>query len=137
MTALLDTHFLLWLLLGSERLAAFPWLDRYRPWGLSPVTLLEVAFLGEAGRIEVDAPRLGERLAEDPRFLLDEVPTAALFRRAVELSFTRDPFDRLLAAHSAARQLPLITADRALLAHHRLVAPELQPSVAPPGSARG
>lgn len=33
-TLLLDTHFLIWLVLGSERLAEFPWIERYRPWAI-------------------------------------------------------------------------------------------------------
>lgn len=41
MTLLLDTHFVIWLVLGSSRLSAFPWLGRYRPWGVSPISLLE------------------------------------------------------------------------------------------------
>ncbi len=47
MTLLLDTHFLIWLVLGSDRLAEFPWLDRYRPWGVSPVSFLEIQCLAE------------------------------------------------------------------------------------------
>ena len=48
-TLLLDTHFLIWIVLGSKRLAAFPWIERYRPWGVSPISLLEIQFLAESG----------------------------------------------------------------------------------------
>lgn len=125
MKVLLDTHFLLWILLDSARLERFPWLDRYRPWGLSPVSLLELQFLSEVGRIEARNPDLTDRLLSDPRFVVDEVPSLALFRHALELTWTRDPFDRLLAAHSSARRVPLATVDRVLLEHHGLVAREL------------
>jgi PIN domain nuclease of toxin-antitoxin system len=122
---LLDTHFLLWIALGSKRLDDFPWIYGRAPWTVSPVSLLEIQFLAEAGRIETSGRAFEERISRDRRFLIDEVPLAALIRHSFDLSWTRDPFDRLLAAHSAARRLPLCTADRTLLRHHRLLAPEL------------
>lgn len=125
MKVLLDTHFLLWILLDSERLERFPWLDRYRPWGLSPVSLLELQFLSEVGRIDARNPELTDRILSDPRFVVDEVPSLALFRHALGATWTRDPFDRMLAAHSSARRVPLATVDRVLLEHHGLVAREL------------
>jgi PIN domain nuclease of toxin-antitoxin system len=126
MKALLDTHFVLWILLSSKRLADHPWLERYRPWGLSPVSLLEIAFLGEVGRIEVRYPDLTDRLLEDSRFAVDEVALLPLVRTAIDLDWTRDPFDRLLAAHSEARRVPLITLDRGLRRNHGLIVKELR-----------
>lgn len=70
MTLLLDTHFIIWIVLGSRRLT--------------------------------------------------------LVRHALSLDWTRDPFDRLLAAHSTARRVPLCTADRHMLSHHRLLPLELR-----------
>lgn len=126
MKVLLDTHFLVWLLLDAPRLREFPWLPRYLPWGVSPVSLLEIQLLQEIGRIEVDSRALEARLAEDVRFVIDEVPLLALVKSALDLGWTRDPFDRLLAAHSTARRLPLCTTDRTLRKHHRLVVPEIR-----------
>lgn len=125
MKLLLDTHFLIWILLQSQRLEGFPWLDRYRPWGISPISLLEIQFLAEVGRLEVRNPELTERVSGDPRFVVDEVPTVALVRHALGLGWTRDPFDRLLAAHSSARRTPLATVDRKIREHHGLLAREL------------
>lgn len=105
-TPLLDTHFLIWLVLGSDRLTEFPWLDRYRPWGVSPVSFLEIQFLAEIGRLWVRHPEFTNAVMDDPRW-------------------TRDPFDRLLAAHSLARRLPLCSLDRRVRSHHRLVVEEL------------
>lgn len=61
----------------------------------------------------------------DTRFAVDDVPLAALVRHALTLDWTRDPFDRLLVAHSLARQVPFCTTDRSIRSHHRLLAPEL------------
>ena len=66
-----------------------------------------------------------EAVAADPRFLVDEVPLLALVRHAIPLSWTRDPFDRLVAAHSAARRVPLCSVDQRVRAHHGLLVPEL------------
>lgn len=51
MNVLLDTHFLLWTVLGAKRLQEYPWLNAYRPWGVSPVSFLEIQFLAEVGRL--------------------------------------------------------------------------------------
>jgi PIN domain nuclease of toxin-antitoxin system len=123
---LLDTHFLLWILLDSPRLEPYAWLDRYLPWGVSPVSLLEMQFLAETGRLELAGPEFYETLLGDSRFTLDEPPLFAIIRQALSLSWTRDPFDRLLAAHSLSRRVPLCTVDAALSRHHSLVVPELR-----------
>lgn len=124
MTVLLDTHFLLWAVLGLARMDEYPWLERYRPWGVSPVSLLELQFLAEVGRLELAHAAFAEALKADPRFVLDEVPLMALVTHALPLGWTRDPFDRLLAAHSAARRIPLVTLDRRIRAEHRFLLPE-------------
>lgn len=127
MKCILDTHFLIWIVTGSKKLVAHPWIERYQPWGISPVSLLEVQFLAEVGRLEVQNPQLTETLAADPRFLIDDVPLWAVFRRAIELTWTRDPFDRLLAAHSLTRRIPLCTVDRTVRQFHRLLPDEVKP----------
>jgi PIN domain nuclease of toxin-antitoxin system len=48
---------------------------------------------------------------------LDEVPLAELAHTAVGLNWTRDPFDRLIAAQAIVSDAPLITADRTILDH--------------------
>jgi PIN domain nuclease of toxin-antitoxin system len=120
-TLLLDTHFLLWCVLRSRRLRQFPWLEDYRPWGVSPVSFLEIQFLAETGRLSVRNPDFTEAVMTDPRFDVDEVPLLALIRHALPLGWTRDPFDRLLAAHSLARRVDLCTADEILRRHHPLL----------------
>jgi PIN domain nuclease of toxin-antitoxin system len=120
--SLLDTHFVLWIITGADRLRSFPWIDRYRPWGVSPVSLLEIQYLAEIGRIEIQNPRFTDALVEDPRFVIDEIPLVPLMRRAIELTWTRDPFDRLIAAHSSIRRLPLCTTDRNVRENHPLIA---------------
>lgn len=126
MTVLLDTHFLLWLVLRSKRLAEFPWIDRYRPWGVSPISFLEIQFLAEVGRLSVRNPEFMAAVMDDARFTVDDIPLVTVIRPALRLDWTRDPFDRLLVAHSSARRVALCTVDRRIRTHHPLLAAELE-----------
>ena len=123
-TVLLDTHFLIWLVLGAKRLSDFPWVDRHRPWGVSPVSFLEIQLLSEIGRLSVRNPEFTTAVMEDPRFTVDDIPLLTVMRQALKLTWTPDPFDRMLVAHSLARRIPLCTADRGIRTHHRLIATE-------------
>lgn len=44
-----------------------------------------------------------------------DVALAELAHTAIDLSWTRDPFDRMIAAHAIVADAPLITADRTIL----------------------
>jgi PIN domain nuclease of toxin-antitoxin system len=121
----LDTHFLLWLVVDAPRLAEFPWLERYATWGVSPVSFLEVKYLGEVGKLDVEMDAFVEAVRKDPRFLVDDAPLLNLMLQALPLNWARDPFDRLLAAHSAARRKPLCTVDRIIREHHVFLPDEL------------
>jgi PIN domain nuclease of toxin-antitoxin system len=126
-TLLLDTHFLIWLALGSRRLAEFPWIERYRPWGVSPVSFLEIQFLGEIGRLSVRNPEFVDTVMSDSRFTVDDIATVTLVRHALRLDWTRDPFDRLLVAHSAARRVAFCTTDRLIRSKHAFLPDEIAP----------
>ncbi|HEY7323172.1 MAG TPA: hypothetical protein VIE89_36910 [Candidatus Binatia bacterium] len=115
----------MWLVLGSKRLAAFPCLDRYRPWGVSSVSFLEIQFLAEIGRLSVRNPEVTNTVMDDTRFTVDDIPLATIVRHALSLDWTRDPFDRFLVAHSSARRVAFCTTDRGIRSHHRLITPEI------------
>lgn len=126
MTCLLDTHFLIWLLAKARRLKQFPWLDDYSPWGVSPISLLEIQILSETGRIKL-AGDFASSIMADSRFILDEAPSVTLVQKALDLGWTRDPFDRLIVAHSLVRRLPLCSVDSNIIANHRLILRDLRP----------
>lgn len=111
---LLDTNAAMWLLVGSPRgdqLLAQP-ARLY----LSPVSLLEMKFLLEAGKLRPLRHEPLTAVAEDPRWQLDDPSSNVLFNAALDLDWTRDPFDRLLVAHARFRGWRLATGDRRLLA---------------------
>jgi PIN domain nuclease of toxin-antitoxin system len=59
--------------------------------------------------------RDAQAMAVDDRWTLDDPPAASWFAAAQELSWTREPFDRLLAAHARLRGWRLATGDATLL----------------------
>lgn len=106
---LLDTNALIWLDRGHRR--ARPLLrERHRLY-ISPATILELQFLHEIGRIRLPAGSV-QPIVDDDRWTLDEPPSGVWFEHAVDLVWTRDPFDRLIAAHAQLRRWRLATADQ-------------------------
>ena len=111
---LLDTHAAIWLAQGHRRSRP---LDRFPRLYLSPISLLEIQFLAESGRLRLADRRSPFELASDDRWVLDEPPSGKWFGAACSLGWTRDPFDRLIAAHAHVRGWKLATADDVLLEH--------------------
>jgi PIN domain nuclease of toxin-antitoxin system len=110
---LLDTSAIIWLDTGHRRARAIG--DGTRPLYVSPASLLELQFLQEIGRIQL--PRGdAEAIAVDDRWTLDDPPAAAWFAVAHDFAWTREPFDRLLAAHARLRGWRLATSDATLIA---------------------
>lgn len=109
---LLDTHALIWLDQGRPGVASL--LGRSRRLYISPANLLELQFLDETGRVKLPKGD-AQALAVDDRWTLDDPPASAWFAAALDLSWTRDPFDRLIAAHARLRGWRLATADDTLL----------------------
>lgn len=109
---LLDTNALIWLAQDHRRARPLRNLQRLH---VSPASVLEVQFLVEAGRLRLSAGRSLDAITHDSRWRLDEPPTADWFLAACEFSWTRDPFDRLLAAHARLRRWRLATADDELI----------------------
>ncbi len=124
-TCLLDTHFVIWITSNRNRLRNFPWLSAYQPWTVSPASLLEIQFLTESGKMKSQSPQLADAIMSDIRFSVDEVSLVALVQKSLQLGWTRDPFDRLIAAHSLIRRLPLCSVDEIILKNHKLLIPEL------------
>jgi PIN domain nuclease of toxin-antitoxin system len=109
---LLDTNALLWLETRHKRVVRLATLG---PFSISPATLLELTFLVECGKIKLSAGRVVNDLGEDPRWRVDEPPVRRWFDAAHALAWTRDPFDRLIAAHAIARGWRLATGDTKIL----------------------
>jgi PIN domain nuclease of toxin-antitoxin system len=109
---LLDTNALIWLEQGKSRTRA---LRRAHPrLYISPASILELQFFVESGRISLRAGTVAALAATGP-WVLDDPPAASWFTKAIDVGWTRDPFDRLLVAHARLRGWRLATADAVLL----------------------
>lgn len=116
---LLDTHVVVWLYAGqlgrfSER--AIAELEN-NELAISPVVELELAYLNEIDRITVQPESIIGDLAARIGLTVDQIGLGPLCAAATELSWTRDPFDRLQAAHALTAGLPLLTRDVTLRQH--------------------
>jgi PIN domain nuclease of toxin-antitoxin system len=126
MKLLLDTHVLLWSLLEPERLPEPVTQELEAPdneiW-LSPISTWEIIVLAQKGRVEIvgDTPEAWVRKA------LEEAPVReavlgyeiAIQSRNIDLPH-HDPADRFIAATALVYDLVLVTADKRLLACHRI-----------------
>jgi PIN domain nuclease of toxin-antitoxin system len=112
---LLDTNALLWLAHGHRRGRTLE--SHLGQLYLSPASLLEIQFLIETKRIHLRSKAMTARdFAEDERWMLDDPSSADWFDSALDIAWTRDPFDRLLVAHAGMRGWRLATGDGDLLA---------------------
>jgi PIN domain nuclease of toxin-antitoxin system len=76
---------------------------------------LELAYLHEVGRARDSAQDMLYALRREVGAELVDISFLELTRAAADLSWTRDPFDRLIAAHAIVADAPLLTADRTIL----------------------
>ena len=118
----LDTHVVCWLYAGRvdllSRLAREA--IELNSLAVSPMVGLELQYLREIGRIRHGPKRIIAALHSDIGLSLSDLPFAAVAARAQAFSWTRDPFDRLIAAEAAAARARLVTRDDILRRKFRL-----------------
>ncbi len=84
---------------------------------ISPIVELELTYLHEVGRVTEPPTAPLTALRRSIGLEVADAPLAELVGAAHGLSWTRDPFDRLLAAHAIVADSPLLTADQTILAN--------------------
>lgn len=117
----LDTHVVVWLYAGDlERIprAAHQSLEELDLL-VSPMVILELQYLMETGRLKVSAPVIMATLKKTLGLQVCELSFSQIVLDALAQDWTRDPFDRIIVAHAAARNLPLLTKDDTILSHYR------------------
>ncbi|MBL7684981.1 MAG: hypothetical protein JNK65_02970 [Deltaproteobacteria bacterium] len=116
---LIDTHILIWILSKLKRLASLSYLKGVSYCLLSPVSILELKFLEECGRLSLDLKKIMKLLKQDEFFQMDDLSFEDLCLQALDVSWTRDPFDWLLVAHSLLKGIPFATCDRVILENYK------------------
>lgn len=82
---------------------------------LSPIVELELAYLHEVGRTGGPPSEVLSALHSRIGLTVAQIGFGPLCATAVGITWARDPFDRMLAAHAIAADLPLLTKHRSLL----------------------
>jgi PIN domain nuclease of toxin-antitoxin system len=115
----LDTHVAAWLYAGTVEL--LPPLARrlveQHELLISPMVALELQYLHEVGRTLTPADPVLEALRRDLALQICDLPFAEVARVALSQSWTRDPFDRLIASAALCRAAPLLTKDALIRAN--------------------
>ncbi len=117
MIAYLDTHVVVMLTQPARHFPrkAIATLRRARLLKISPATVLELQFLREIGRLNRPPKDFLEVAREAFTLEVCDQPFDDVVAAALALSWTRDPFDRIIVAQANVGQGVLLTKDRQIL----------------------
>lgn len=111
----LDTHVIVWLYQGRTDLLskkAREIIEKEDDIYISPIVLLELQYLFEIGKIIKPAKEVIDALVEDIGLKMAEDSFNEVVEQSLSETWTRDPFDRLIAAHARKNTALLISKDR-------------------------
>lgn len=115
----LDTHLVVWLFAGlDEKLPVIvKVLIESNELYICPIVILELQYLYEIKRLNYPSQDIIADLQGKIGLKIDDLALEIIARKATELTWTRDPFDRLIAANAISRSYPLITKDQNILSN--------------------
>jgi len=115
----LDTHVAAWLYAG--RVDLLPAAVRKRldedDLFISPAVTLELQYLFEIGRTSQPGAQVVDALTRQIGLQVCQQPLSEVVAAALKLSWTRDPFDRLIVGQAIVRNAGLLTKDRNVRRH--------------------
>jgi PIN domain nuclease of toxin-antitoxin system len=79
--------------------------------------MVELGYPFEVGRVTTPAVDVLDRLVPALEVTVSNAPFGAVVTEALGLSWTRDPFDRIITAQALVERAELLTADETILAH--------------------
>lgn len=117
----LDTHVVVWLFGGLiEKIpASARELLEASTLRVSPVVALELQYLHEIKRLKPSASALMGDLQARIGLELSDAAYVSVVTAALELKWTRDPFDRLIVANALVEGALLLTADDIIHKHSK------------------
>lgn len=116
----LDTHVVVWLyagLVGKFSLAARQLINE-NELRISPIVRLELAHLAEIQRLTTGADVIVADLSQRIGLTLCDRAFDAVVSHATTLTWTRDPFDRLIVAQAGLHGDVLLSKDARILTHY-------------------
>jgi PIN domain nuclease of toxin-antitoxin system len=117
-----DTHVVVWLYIGKTELFSVAALDKIRKNELyiSPVVRLELQYLYEVGRIKEKPEKIIQALIKEIGLKESDNSFIEIITEAIKHKWTRDPFDRIIAAQASLNNCVLITKDSSILSNYKL-----------------
>lgn len=118
----LDTHVVIWLYEGNIEKLPQKAIDLIESNDLliSPTVKLELQFLYEIKRLTQSPEKILTYLQHQIGLSICTLGFLPVIDKACEISWTRDPFDRLIIAQAMHQNIALITKDKTLLAQSKL-----------------
>lgn len=112
-TIYLDTHAVVWLYSGDLHLFSKEGIQLIEDNDLliSPIVLLELQYLAEIKRITAEPTLIFDSLSESVGLRKCRASFAQVIAESMRMSWTRDPFDRIITATAAVNQAVLLTKD--------------------------
>lgn len=113
----LDTHVVVWLHAGETNRLPTEVLQRLESDRavVCPMVKLELQYLMETGRIRYGGERILADLAADIGLTVCDHPFPPIIQEALRMTWTRDPFDRIIASHAVSAGHSLATKDEMIL----------------------
>jgi PIN domain nuclease of toxin-antitoxin system len=117
----LDTHVVVWLFSGHTELLSQRGERAIEENDLliCPIVSLELQYLFEIDKILRPAHVIIGELSKSLGLSLSRQPFEAIIAEANRLSWTRDPFDRIITAHASLQKAPLLTKDTTISSHYK------------------
>lgn len=115
----LDTNVVIWLVNAEHRRLSAPALQALsrEPPTLSPIVVLELQLLHDLGRVPVRPEAALEYLRLELALEISSTGFDRIVSAARPLTWSRDPFDRLVCGAAIADGAGLITSDRHIRQH--------------------
>ncbi len=112
-----DTHVVVWLFSGNTELFSKKTLNEIQKCELfiSPIVKLELRYLFEIGRIKEKPGKIFNALNKEIGLKEASDSFSEIVEESIKYSWTCDPFDRIISAHSKLRGHRLLTKDQTIL----------------------
>jgi PIN domain nuclease of toxin-antitoxin system len=118
----IDTHIAVWLCAGvvgklSDKAKDLLNSHEIR---ISPIVRLELQYLYEIKRVTLPANDIVADLSHSIGLKVCDKDFNAVIHRAITLTWTRDPFDRIIVAHALLNEDYLVTMDQTMLGNYTM-----------------
>jgi PIN domain nuclease of toxin-antitoxin system len=116
----LDTHAIVWLYAGLVEKFSQPvrGLMNELDITISPMVRLELQYLFEIDKVTDDSDAIVADLANRIGLRICDKDFDTIVRAALSISWTRDPFDRLIVANAGLTDSVLVSKDLGILEHY-------------------